>query len=265
MSGKVLIDIYNLNGNGYRYDIDVGMKIEDLIKHVVNTHPVFAETKTFSPRLVDLKQTRLIHNGKTLESSKTLEEYIEFQYKSKNCNPYKMHIVIKGGPITPENIDEYENMLGPHLTKKTTSPISIKIPVVTNHVDCNSSDREGSRSFPSSNSFLESQINRLEKRQKADSLKQVSDSISDISNFITDLSENQQFSDNPQQFDKLEKILQILSCIDIKLNKLIELGSTSSQYNFINSPSNQYGISPSSQFAISPSSYQGNSLPKSFN
>ena len=257
MSGKVSIDICDLNGNGSRYDIDVGMKIEDLIKHVVYTHPSFAETKIFSPRLVDLKQTRLIHNGKTLESSKTLEEYTEFQYKSKNCNPYKMHILIKGGPITPENIDEYENMLGPHLTKKTTNPISIKIPIIMNHGDGNSSDKESARSFPCSNSFLESQINRLEKRHKTDSLKQVYDSISDISNFITDLSENQQLSDNPQQFDKLEKILQILSSIDTKLDKLIELGSTSPQYGFLNSPPNQYGISPSNQYGISPSNQFG--------
>jgi hypothetical protein len=71
------------------------------------------------------------------------------------------------------------------------------------------------------NSFLESQINRLDRRQRSDSLKQVSESLSDISNYLKDLS----VSETTEPSDKFEKILQILVLIDGKLTRLIDIGT----------------------------------------
>ena len=216
MAGRIPIDVYTLNGLNYHYDIDIGVKIIDIIRHILATHKAFEETPKFNPQLVDINQVKLIYNGKTLDQSKTLEEYTEFQYKPKGGG-YKMHIVVKGGEVIAEPSDSSEPPCTSYTqtNNRSSSPISIK-----NHSGSVSSrvinDKNASRSFPGTSSFLDSQINRLDRRQRKDSLKQVSDSVNHISQFLKD------FTETGESSERLDKIMQMLVSIDAKLNQLIE-------------------------------------------
>ena len=232
MSNKILIDVYNLNGVGQIYEIDIGMKIIDIIEHIINTHHGFTEIKNFDPKLIDLKQTRLIYNSKTLEHSKTLEEYVEFQYKSKNMTAYKMHIITKEKSIVQDSSAKSEE-IDKQSNRTTSIPITVNSCSFPDYRITGIIDKESSFSFPGTNTFLENQINRLEKRQRNETLRQVSESLNDISNFINDFDDDQESSGNFQNSDKLEKIIQLLSSIDLKIDKLIEFGSTS----YSNAPS----------------------------
>jgi hypothetical protein len=215
MSGKISIDVCTLGGIRQIYEIDVSLKIKDLIKTIVKTHEAFSDSNKFNINLVEWDQTRLIYNGKSLDQKKTLEEYTDFKYKLKDA--HKMHIVPKGGDVTREpdkaNMEILINKS--QQSQKISSPISIK----SSSISRADSDRYVSKSFPGTGSFLENQINRIDRRQKFDSLKNMSDSLSDISGYMKDLSETQEPS------DKMDKILQMLVIIDTKLNRIIESGT----------------------------------------
>jgi len=236
MSGKISVDAYTLSGIGQIYEIDIGTSIREFVRTVIETHRAYSDKKKFNIGLVDWNNTRLIYNAKTLDHFKTFEEYTEFQYKSKG--PYKMHIVPRGGSIG-ENLDQLDKIddsfeeLESKKTTRPSSPISIK----TSSFGRMGSDRYTvSRSFPGTNSFpgsssspgngsfLENQINRIDRRQRSDSLKQVSDSLCDISNYLKDLS----VVPETDSSDKLDKILQVLVSIDTKLNRLIDMGTPTS-------------------------------------
>ena len=219
MAGRIAIDVVTLNGIAHHYDIDISQKISELIKHIINTHEAFTKTTKFDPQLVELNKTKLIYNGKTLDHSKSLEEYTDFQYKPKGGN-YKIHIVAKGGDVSNSPIDESELLSNSQTNiKRSTSPISIN----SISVSVGSrlpTDHSFSRSFPgTSTSFLDNQINRLDRRQRTDSLRQVSESLNDISQFL------RESSDTTESSERLDKVMQILGSIDSKLGKLIEMGT----------------------------------------
>jgi len=224
MSGKVSIDVYTLSGINQLYEIDIGTTISEFIKMIIQTHKAYIDKRKFDIARVDWHGTRLIHNGKSLEHLKTFEEYTEFQYKSKG--PYKLHIVPRGGSVGEDMnklADDFDNF-DPKKITRPSSPITIKS---SNVSISNSGTRLSyerpvvSQSYPGTNSFLESQINRLDRRQRSDSLKQVSESLSNISNYLKDLS----ISETSESSDKLEKIIQMLSSIDGKLTRLIDMGT----------------------------------------
>jgi hypothetical protein len=231
-SEKIQVDVVSLLGCSQIYEFDSGTLILELIKEIIRTHKSFTDSKKFQSDLVDLQNTKLMYNGRTLDIRKTLEDYDSFQYKSRN--PYKMHIITRGGQISessmsPPNKSPFH---GP------SSPLHSHLPPgpILNGFSPPSSSGEGltepygfglHRSSPiligrspDQNSFLENQINRINQRQRSISLRQISDSFAEIKeNLIT--------NDN---FD-LSQIGSILASIDNKLSILVDNYETSQSPN----------------------------------
>lgn len=223
MSGKICIDVHTLGGINQVYDVDIGIKVNDLIKHVITTHKTFQDKKKFNINLIDMKACRVICNGKSLEHFKTLEEYVEFQYKSPT--PHKIHFIHKGGEIANDRPTLAINdsaIFVKEIGGKAT-PITIKSSSSSSNMSRLNQDGLVSKSFPGTSSFLENQINRLDKRPKVetenDSLKQVSESLSEIKNYIKECSEK-------EPSDRYEKIMQMLLAVDGKVNRLLDSSFT---------------------------------------
>ncbi len=221
---KISINVYTLSGIEQHYEIDILTPIKEFIKKIICTHKDYSDKKKFNPHLVDLINTRLIHCGKTLDHQKTFQDYKEFLYKSNN--PYKMHIVPRGGTID-ENIDHISNLVNEfnideqEKILRSSSPISIRNSSeskIRNDRHLNIRSCSSSNSYSGSNSFLENQINRIDQRQRTDLLQQACELLNDISKYMKELYET-----NPtENSEKLEKILQSLSCIDGKLEQIID-------------------------------------------
>src|SRR5580692_2302712 len=152
MSGKVMLDVYTLDGTNQAYEVDLEMTIDQLIRRIIISHRGLIEKKDFDPKKADLVNTRLIYNNKSLDHGKSLEKYTEFQYKAKGS--YKMHIIPKGGKIDPKMEDQ-----SPTTEYLKSSPISIKYGSLSHRNNSNSRSYPGSNS---GNSFLDNQINRID-------------------------------------------------------------------------------------------------------
>jgi len=174
MSHKIRLDVKTLSGHSFKYEIDSGMSILEFIHHVISTHPFFADVSRFNRSAINIEQTQLLFNGRKLEHRKSFEEYMEFQVKSDS--EFKIHIIPKGGEVDSlsNSIAEISTPLmkpyayqSPVLGALSTSPIHIK-PM-----------NLGGRSQPGSysNSFLESQINRMDRMDRE--FKSRSDTVSE--------------------------------------------------------------------------------------
>lgn len=219
MSAQVTLEVCTLTGLGKMYEVNLDLPVIDLIKLVVETHPSYSNSQSFDIKNVDWSGTRLMLNGKTLDHFRVLETYAEFHVNSKGKS-YKLHIIVKGGSISNQlnednsdsDVDITPSSLG---HKEPSSPISIKP-----HFNSGQRDKILSQSFPGTSSspttsFLENQINRIDRRSKSDQVKFVNDSLNDLSNYIKSTPE---ISDHGQ---KLHNILTILLSIDQKLAQLI--------------------------------------------
>lgn len=197
MSHPISINVCTLTGIGHLYQIDSGININKFIRHVVCTHPCFSDTNKFNPGNVVLEQTSLIYNGQRLDHNKSFEQYPELQYKSET--PFKMHIMTKGGEVEKSQLT---HSLTPTLrplaaaaTTRHSSPIQIKpFSLPARAV----SERGQSGSY--TGSFLESQINRIDREFKARS-DSVSEGIS-----LSDLSDKLDRLNS-----KIDQIYELLS------------------------------------------------------
>lgn len=198
MSGSINIIVCTALGDNQPYSIDIGINIGELLKYIVSTH---ISLKTTNIETIDWNMSKLVYNGKTLDHSKTLEEYTEFQYKQKSA--YKIQIILS------IKMDD----------RHPTRPIIIKNNSSNKLLaDANNTP---SMSFPSTNLFLERHINRMDKKNKELTLKHVSASLSDISNWVKDLSENNEPCNNLAS-DKLDQIINLLQALNTKLDKVID-------------------------------------------
>ena len=197
MAERICINVSTPLGELDSYSIDVEMNIGKLIKYVAGTHKSIKNTDTSN---VDWNASKLYYKNKALDHYKTLEEYPEFQYKMKAECEFKIILAYKA--------------VDPSHTSTSTGPIIIK-----NHSNSKLSPEVApppSMSFPSTNSFLEKHLSRMDKRNKSHTLKTVSASLNDISEWIKDLSEN------TEPTDKMDKIIDLLQSMHTKLDKLIE-------------------------------------------
>jgi hypothetical protein len=224
MSFQVTVEVCTLTGLGKVYEVDLDTLVADLIKTVVMTHPAFTDQRTFNIKTVDWSGTRLILSGKTLEHFRALETYAEFHNTTKMKSGHKLHIIPKGGSISmstqfdePSDSDETSSSQS---QKEATSPIAIK-----SHFHSGTGSRSMiARSFPGTSSvssspttsFLESQINRIDRRSKSDQMKLVTDSLNDLSTYLKTTPE---IIDHGQ---KLDSILAVLLSIDQKLSLLMD-------------------------------------------
>ena len=241
MSHIISIEVSTLSGQTQIYDVDSGDKIINLIKHIITTHKSLSDPKAFQANFVDLKTTKFIYNGKTLDNQKTLEDYTEFQFKSENA--YKIHLIIRGGHGHAHDTTNED--------ASCFSQSSKPIPINMLH------HKSGSNSCPGTSSFLENQINRLDTRQRSASIINVSESFVEISEQLKGLT-----SHNPNQSpiskEKLDKITQLLASIDLKLTTIIEFGPPTpigpNRYKRHphGSPIEQSTPSPIGQFSFSP-------------
>lgn len=199
---QIAIEVYTLEGVSQLYHIDLGMHISDLIVHIVKTHAALGDLYVGT---IDWARTRLIYNNKTLEPTKTLEQYTEFQFKAKG--PYKMHIMPKGGEPPKGQTAQKER----EVETQRSSPISIRSCVPRNR-----NMAYVSKSYPGANSFLDNQINLLDQKHKTETLRQLSTSITEITECLKQSNSE----------DRLEQIFVMLQTIDHKLTLLINASPT---------------------------------------
>ncbi len=206
------------SGGEKQYQVNLDTSIIDLIKLIVNSHPDFSDPKYFNIKSVDWLGCRLMYNRKTLEHFKTLEDHTEFQYKSNGI--YKLTLLTKGGlvntydtPIYSDSEDSMSNQS--HISSPISNQLHISSPIsIRSDSPISRTFGTGPRSFPGTTSFLETQINRLDKRTKSEQIKQVSDAIIDLSNYLK--------TTQNQHYDQLNNICNILTAIDQKLGYLID-------------------------------------------
>lgn len=203
MSENIDVTVH-LDGQTQTYSIDIATLISDFIKNIVDSHQ---SLKTSPIQNVDLNICKLIYNNKILDNHKSLEEYTEFQYKSKSS--YNMNFIVgfKFGDLKTQPIPIPSNKNNDSI--HSTHPINPK-PV----------ENEISMSFPSTNNFLYKHLGRIDKRNKSVGLKNVYSSLNDISNWIKDLSEQTDPS------DKMDKIIELLQSMHLKMDKLLELNNS---------------------------------------
>ncbi len=227
MSTQVTVEVCTLTGNGKLYEVDIDIPVIDLIKQIVTTHPAYSDPKSFNIKNVDWSGTRLMLSGKTLEHFRALDSYAEFHTKKPS---YKLHIIPKGGSISTQleessDSDETSSSQSQY-QQEPSSPISIKSHFHSGPGTRMLSQSMIARSFPGTSSasassspttsFLESQINRIDRRSKSDQMKLVSDSLNDLSTYL---------KTTPEMIDhgqKLDSILTVLLSIDQKLALLVD-------------------------------------------
>jgi hypothetical protein len=244
MSSKIAIEVVTLKGEKHTFEqVDVGMKIGDLIKHIASTHKHFVDNLGFSPDRVDWKHSRLLYKGISLDHTKCLEEYPEFQIKSHK--PYKMHIIFKGGydnscDLDEEDVETHRTTATSPVLIRNSSQTAIDIPrmghISDDFVDPSPPNAMVSRSFPGTTNAMDIHYMRRkheemrkaqeERRKRSEVVTQMSESLGAMSRFLKDISTNEPQDQNHNQMDA---ILGMLTQIDSKLDRLITLSSTPPQ------------------------------------